>query len=359
MKLVINIEKKHFYILVSLISVLSILIIANGAYVGHSWNDIAGGSPVLSSLKVTGDVEVDGELNASNGIKIGAGTGDEGKLRWSITSKGIEINNGSEWTNLSIKTAGDTIQITNIETTNVETTNIETNIVNTTTINSNEFCEEDGTNCKTIDELGAETCPCGACWTLSATPDGCGGTIVSICTPDGVKTSGSVGRCSCFTANTKVLMFDGSYKNIQDIKIGEKLKSKGGYNTVIEYDRPLLTFEKDQRLMSINEGDFFITDNHPVMTTKGWAAYYPESAKSEAWDILHNNIVQLKIGDEIILANEKTLLVKNIKIQSKSIIPQKLYNFVLDGDNTYYANEMLVLGFVPDKAGRFLIEKEH
>ena len=64
MKLVLNFEKKHFYIIVGLISLLSVLLIANGAYVGHSWSDI-GGSPILSSLKVTGDVEVNGNINGT------------------------------------------------------------------------------------------------------------------------------------------------------------------------------------------------------------------------------------------------------------------------------------------------------
>jgi hypothetical protein len=62
----IHIEKKHFYIMVALISVLSILLIANGAYVGHSWDDIVGGSPILASLKVTDDVEVDGNINGTS-----------------------------------------------------------------------------------------------------------------------------------------------------------------------------------------------------------------------------------------------------------------------------------------------------
>jgi hypothetical protein len=97
MQLIINIQKKHFYLIVGLISVLSILLITNGAYVGHSWDDIVGGSPILSSLKVTGDVEVAGKLNASNGIKIGNGAGEEGVLRWNDTLERVEINNGTDW----------------------------------------------------------------------------------------------------------------------------------------------------------------------------------------------------------------------------------------------------------------------
>ena len=113
MKLIINIEKKHLYIIVGLIAIFSFLIIVNGAYVEHHWSDIIGGSPILASLKVTGNVEVDGELNASNGIKIGNSVGNEGLIRWNSTIKLMEIHNGTDWTNItSIKGGNSTISST-------------------------------------------------------------------------------------------------------------------------------------------------------------------------------------------------------------------------------------------------------
>jgi hypothetical protein len=75
MQFIINIQKKHFYILVGLISVLSVLLIANGAYVGHSWSDVTGGSPVLSSLKVTGEFDADGDVNFTDANIIGLSMG--------------------------------------------------------------------------------------------------------------------------------------------------------------------------------------------------------------------------------------------------------------------------------------------
>lgn len=166
-------------------------------------------------------------------------------------------------------------------------------------------------------------------------------------------------RNSCFAAGTEVLMADGTSKLIEDVQIGDRLAGAHGYNTVLAFDRPLLTYEKDQRLMAINGSEFFITDNHPVMTTAGWKAYYPESAKTEAWDVLHDKISRLNIGDKILKADGNVLEVESIELKAKSEEPRKLYNFVLDGDHTYYANGLLVIGFVPDQAGRFPIENEH
>jgi hypothetical protein len=189
MKISLNLEikKHHFYILLGLFSVLSILLIANGAYVGHSWDDINGGSPILSSLKVTGDVEVVGKLNASNGIKIGAGVGDEGILRWNDTLKAIEINNGSEWNNITLNEFGDTVIINNINSTNLETINI-----NTTNVQSTQYCNDDSTICKTLEELNeANDCSCAGgynCWETASynTCGPCSDPGVQLCTPEGL-----------------------------------------------------------------------------------------------------------------------------------------------------------------------------
>jgi hypothetical protein len=101
MQLLINIKKKHFYILVIIFSILNILLIVNGAYVGHNWDNIAAGNPILTSLKITGNADFDGVINASNGIKIGADAGEEGLLRWNDTLKLLEIHNNTTWMNVS------------------------------------------------------------------------------------------------------------------------------------------------------------------------------------------------------------------------------------------------------------------
>ena len=37
---------------------------------------------------------------------------------------------------------------------------------------------------------------------------------------------------TCFTAGTQVSMADGSYKNIEDIKVGDEVKTHNGINVV-------------------------------------------------------------------------------------------------------------------------------
>ena len=140
---------------------------------------------------------------------------------------------------------------------------------------------------------------------------------------------------SCFIAWTKVTMADGSQKNIEDVEIWEKvLWSNGTINTVLWFHRPLL-WEKE--LWSINGWEYFVTAEHPFMTTEWWKSLNPELTK--IW-MENLPVWLLKVGDTLITENW------NIEIYSldakKSSEDTQLYNFKLDGDHTYYADNYLV-----------------
>ncbi len=170
----------------------------------------------------------------------------------------------------------------------------------------------------------------------------------------------SCSKGSCFTANTFVVMADGTSKEIYKVTVGDQLLGANGeINTVLDLDRTLLWKGKEQHLIRINNEKEFMTDNHPVMTTKGWKSFAPKMAEREAFDQLAGKVQQLEIGDEIILADGALLKVKSIDIVPQAKDDTRLYNFYLDGNHTYHANGMLVYGFVPDKAGHFTISKYH
>ena len=140
---------------------------------------------------------------------------------------------------------------------------------------------------------------------------------------------------SCFIAWTKVTMADGTKKNIEDVEIWEKvLWSNGTVNTVLGFHRPLL-WEKE--LWSINGWKYFVTAEHPFMTTEWWKSLNPELTK--IW-MENLPVWLLKVGDTLITENW------NVEIYSldakKSAEDTQLYNFKLDGDHTYYADNYLV-----------------
>ncbi len=166
---------------------------------------------------------------------------------------------------------------------------------------------------------------------------------------------------SCFAAGSTVLMADGTHKAIEDIKIGEYLMGSDGKPTrVVEYDRPIMEYRDGdpQRLISINDKGYLMTNNHPVLTTDGWKALWVDGAESEAYDLLKGKVSQLDIGDEIIMAGDKTMIVETINVLQHTE-DTRLYNFVLDGDPVFYVDGMAVMSFVPDKAGKYTAHLEH
>jgi hypothetical protein len=79
---------------------------------------------------------------------------------------------------------------------------------------------------------------------------------------------------SCFIAGTKVTMADGTFKNIEDVKVGDKVKGHKEENTVIKLDPTLLA---DRKLYSFNDNEhYFFTSEHPFMTEEGWKSIKPE-----------------------------------------------------------------------------------
>ena len=138
---------------------------------------------------------------------------------------------------------------------------------------------------------------------------------------------------TCFVAWTKVVMADGTYKNIEDVKIWEKVLWENWVNTVLWYDRPVLW---ERHLWSINGGDYFVSDEHPFKTTEWWKSFNPEMTKLE----IDLDTTELKVGDVLITSNWEEE-VKTIDYRSADY-DTPLYNFVLDWDHTYYANDYLV-----------------
>ncbi len=150
----------------------------------------------------------------------------------------------------------------------------------------------------------------------------------------GVNNATSGYYAHCFIADTQVTMADGSKKNIQDVQIGDVLKGETTNNTVLGYHQPTLD---DGKLYGFNGGTAFVTAEHPFMTTEGWKSINPEKTKKEHIGI---SVTTLEIGD--VLVTEKGLVTVK-SIQSKDApATTKLYNFILDGDHTYYADGYLV-----------------
>jgi hypothetical protein len=153
---------------------------------------------------------------------------------------------------------------------------------------------------------------------------------------------------SCFVAGSKVKVYaeNGFLDvNIEDVQIGDKVLGRNNVlNTVLEYDRPLLS---NRKLYDINKNnDYFVSEEHPMLTKKGWKSLKPEYIQKyeiEIWEELFEgrDDVQLAVGDEMVMYDGTFTVINSLDVKEADFYTQ-LYNFNLDGDNTYVVNNYVV-----------------
>jgi len=156
----------------------------------------------------------------------------------------------------------------------------------------------------------------------------------------GSRTAEEAAYGSCFIAGTKVTMADNTTKNIEDIKVGDKVKGHKGNNEVIKLDPTLLA---NRKLYSFNDNEhYFFTSEHPFMTEEGWKSIKPEKTKERDGIELYNQLEgELKIGDKLV--TEKDLIeIKEIKSKEMNDPKMPLYNFNVSNDNSYIADGYVV-----------------
>jgi hypothetical protein len=158
---------------------------------------------------------------------------------------------------------------------------------------------------------------------------------------------------SCFIAGTMILMADGTQKKIEDVKIGDVLMGeKGSHNTVLDFDRPNLG---SRQLYSINGSEPFVTADHPLRAVDGWRCIHPPGTEGRPRKTLQHHIdyygvdhgvetTQLVIGDVLIkiAADGISSMIEKIdSVVGHNMPDQVVYNFMLDGNHTYYADGYL------------------
>lgn len=140
---------------------------------------------------------------------------------------------------------------------------------------------------------------------------------------------------SCFIAGTTIFTGDGEHVLVQNVAVGDVLRSQHGNSIVAAFDHPKLG---ERWLYSINDSLFFVTSEHPFYTKDGWKSIDPKATAEENPEL---TVGRLDIGDSIELEDGTYLDITEMNATRVSGDTQ-LYNFKLEGDNTYYANSMLV-----------------
>jgi hypothetical protein len=103
-----------------------------------------------------------------------------------------------------------------------------------------------------------------------------------------------------------------------------------------------------RQLISINDSDPFMTTDHLLYTNDGWKVYKIEEEKSARQKAKYENVVgELKLGDKILNVNGGWTEIKSMKAIDNEP-EQMVYQFILDGNNTYYADDFLAHGKIEE-----------
>jgi len=140
----------------------------------------------------------------------------------------------------------------------------------------------------------------------------------------------------CFAAGTKVLLADRTSKNIEDIQEGDRVMS---FNFMTNTQEPATVLETAAvnhcNLVTYtfdNGATITATDDHPLLTTHGWASMNPvKSANYKGFD----GVAQIAVGDKIITESG----VLTLQSTSVSHNPQMTYTIVrLSNGDGFYAD---------------------
>ncbi len=150
--------------------------------------------------------------------------------------------------------------------------------------------------------------------------------------------AGGGGGTTCFSKGTKILLVNGEQKNIEEIKIGDKVM---GYNGAKQIPQTVIQLETPIRdhlyKLTFSDGSILkLTNEHPLFTSDGWKSIAPEKTAAENPNLL---VGVLAVGDYVL--DSKNNFVKIISMEYIPGIVQTYNLKSVTGFNNFYANDKL------------------
>ena len=159
------------------------------------------------------------------------------------------------------------------------------------------------------------------------------------------QTQSGTWETTCFVAGTKVLMADGSSKNIEDVKQGDRIISLNMTSMALEEDLVLELPSKIKKYrlikMSIDDGNIIeFSPAHPFWVVgKGWSVYDQEEAKTE----LTFEVNKINTGDTLLKNVNGKLVEVIVKSLEETGEVVEMYNVEhVAKNNNFFANWILV-----------------
>ena len=146
----------------------------------------------------------------------------------------------------------------------------------------------------------------------------------------------------CFDAGMRVLMADGTYKNIEDVEVGDMVMSlnedTGEY--VAQRVKATIINKNSTDLVYVNLSNgvqIGMRAYHPLLTTEGWKSLRPEYAETKI-DV--GTVELLEVGDTIV-GFEENVTVVSVE-QRPEVENYYTYNLSVEGYHNYIVEGIVV-----------------
>ena len=135
------------------------------------------------------------------------------------------------------------------------------------------------------------------------------------------------------------LLFDGLMHAIQ---AGDVVRGMDEQENTVE--EVLVHKLQNKKLYAFNGGDFFVTADHPFMTTTGWKAISPTMTQQRNPGFVDENGLPetLAEGDVLVLENGAQEVLHTLEGRDRYGADTPVYNLRVGGNSTYFANGYLV-----------------
>lgn len=147
---------------------------------------------------------------------------------------------------------------------------------------------------------------------------------------------------TCFPAGTKITMADGSHKNIENIKRGDRILS---YNILSSrfsaWTVSVIPNEPIRSVYEINNGLLSLSQEHPLYIKKsngktGWGTLIPD----KSFVRIKGDGLTLELGDQLFTSNKEWINVTNITYNCEPVQVYNIWSF--SGTQNFFANDILV-----------------
>lgn len=146
----------------------------------------------------------------------------------------------------------------------------------------------------------------------------------------------------CFQIGTKVTMADGSFKNIENVRIGDLVLSYNENTGKLERRRVINThnpIHNDLIRYTFSNGNSLIcTYDHPLYTSDLNLVSFKSNLTNSRYD-LHRKVNDIQIGNSFLTKDGEPIQLKTIEILPKNL--NQTYMITVDRNHNFFANGIL------------------